>query len=62
MSDMDRMIIKAVAGRNSKAAGAIHFQMKYNQGMSYEQIYEKVNSVLPISMAEWDGLLYESGM
>jgi hypothetical protein len=53
-------IKKAVHNQDAAAAGDVCDYLRINYKATYDQIYAFVNKVAPISMEDWEALLYES--
>jgi len=52
-------IKKAVHNQDASAAGYVCDYLRVYHKATYDQIYEFVNKVAPISIEDWDALLYE---
>ena len=55
-----KAIKKAVDTRNSEMAGRIADVLRFKWEMNYDEIYNKVNSIAPISKPMWEAMMYES--
>lgn len=55
---MRDMVKRAVAGDVAMVARVAN-SLRHRYGLNYPQMYEYVNSVAPIPLAEWDALLGE---
>jgi len=47
-----------VRERNAELAGKLADFLRFKGGLNYDQTYELVNSIEPISPEDWDDLLY----
>lgn len=57
---MRTSIEKAVHNKDASAAEYICNYLRIYHNCTYDQIYQFVNNVAPISRADWDALLYDS--
>lgn len=53
-------IKKCVSEKNAHGAGVVADTLRIKRGWNYREIYSWVNSIAPISEAEWDALMYEA--
>lgn len=61
LSNADKnVIIKAVKEKDAQAAGKIADTFRFKFGYTYKQVYEIVNSVQPVSLADWEELMQEA--
>jgi len=60
MEPLRDVIRRAISTRNSELAGRISNYLWFEKGLNYDQAYSFVNGIEPISMDDWEELLYEA--
>jgi len=51
---------RVVKGRDAAGAGRIADRLRMRAGLTYRQVYDLINSVEPISLPDWETLMYEA--
>jgi hypothetical protein len=63
-NDLDHRMVETirriVRERNAVMAGLLSDRLRDRAGLNYQQTYDLVNSIEPISLPAWETLMYEA--